>query len=949
MSKKQWTRDNLPTIRIPFVYAAEIYYYEKYSNKEFVIKNQNDCFDNHFSDLMPVNLDLIYLLENDKLPLHELGEELYSFAFVNVSFKYPVFVKEDGERAFKGKDGKRVANPKQIRKYLYLNGFKLNGKEYVRYKRSAGSAKKGNCLFILKSLFPMMDRWSRANLDEEQCLQNLTSYEAYKALSLSSLISTFELNPYNILFVKDHEVDLPNQDVIRITHDEKKGLVASRENCTVKKINVFDGEGLIDATLVKQYGHGKGMMLLRNRYFKCCAFNTNLQAWFRANNITSVDQLHGYTFAESIEDILLVVSESCLKYVKMCNGGFTKENIKKWCDAISNENHKSLFGLVKTDKETRFFDGDMVETTYQMLNTLQLSYSEVQSLFRDYIFYINGIRNIKETPECIKLYLKGEANINDFDELIYTDDSEDQGMLDDFFDYSSYSFKSKVCYDLIEINKQFVYTELFKDHVYKDIIKNFRLRLYDGRVLIDGTWATLFGNPLEYLQYILKLENRIYQFKDNSFLKENEIYCSFFGNEKLVGSRAPHIVAGNLLLADNRKIEEIDKWFNLTRNIVVVDAIRNNIQQRLNGMDYDSDQLLLTNNSIILGSLTNDENKNYKKFPVPYADFGHVNKKLRKLSKDKNENIKLNLFNTDEIIANNITGQIINLSQKLNSHLWDKINKKKSRFNYIDLYKQIAILAVLAGAEIDSSKRSFPFKTKDVLNNVEEYAAKHGYDKPPVFFYYVAPGKKEKPRIGAIEKYACSFSDNSEEYLNTTMDHLWKHIKKQITGERVDTVDIKDLINEEIGTAGLSGLIYDQKKNAEKRLTETRDILNKEKFLRRFSTTYDLEKRNFSLQIANCYKEIKTCLKTPARAILLIKSVADKPSLLVLLLYIISIKEKELGYGYEDLFIHDQDDGIASLERTNDPLAKFTFFGKYHYEKSLLDKIVKKIKRFENN
>lgn len=949
MSKKQWTRDNLPTIRIPFVYAAEIYYYEKYSNKEFVIKNQNDCFDNRFSDLMPVNLDLIYLLENNKLPLHELGEELYSFAFVNVSFKYPVFVKEDGERAFKGKDGKRVANPKQIRKYLYLNGFKLNGKEYVRYKRSAGSAKKGNCLFILKSLFPMMDRWSRANLDEEQCLQNLTSYEAYKALSLSSLISTFELNPYNILFVNDHEVDLPNQDVIRITHDEKKGLVASRENCTVKKINVFDGEGLIDATLVKQYGHGKGMMLLRNRYFKCCAFNTNLQAWFRANNITSVDQLNGYTFAESIEDILLVVSESCLKYVKMCNGGFTKENIGKWCDAISNESHKSLFGLVKTDKETRFFDGDMVETTYQMLNTLQLSYSEVQSLFRDYIFYINGIRNIKETPECIKLYLKGEANINDFDELIYTDDSEDQGMLDDFFDYSSYSFKSKVCYDLIEINKQFVYTELFKDHVYKDIIKNFRLRLYDGRVLIDGTWATLFGNPLEYLQYILKLENRIYQFKDNSFLKENEIYCSFFGNEKLVGSRAPHIVAGNLLLADNRKIEEIDTWFNLTRNIVVVDAIRNNIQQRLNGMDYDSDQLLLTNNSIIVSSLTNDENKNYKKFPVPYADFGHVDKKLRKLSKDKNENIKLNLFSTDETIANNITGQIVNLSQKLNSHLWDKINKKKSRFNYIDLYKQIAILAVLAGAEIDSSKRSFPFKTKDVLNNVEEYAVKHGYDKPPVFFYYVAPGTKEKPRIGAIEKYACSFSDNSEEYLNTTMDHLWKHIKKQITGERVDTVEIKDLINEEIGTAGLSGLIYDQTKNAAKRLTETRDILNKEKFLRRFSTTYDLEKRNFSLQIANCYKKIKTCLKTPARAILLIKSVADKPSLLVLLLYIISIKEKELGYGYEDLFIHDQDDGIASLERTNDPLAKFTFFGKYHYEKSLLDKIVKKIKRFENN
>ena len=76
----------------------------------------------------------------------------------------------------------------------------MNGKEYVRYKRSSGAAKTGSCLFIKKELFPMMSKWSKTGLDEAKdlCFEDLTSYEAYKSLSLSSIITTLDLNPYNI-------------------------------------------------------------------------------------------------------------------------------------------------------------------------------------------------------------------------------------------------------------------------------------------------------------------------------------------------------------------------------------------------------------------------------------------------------------------------------------------------------------------------------------------------------------------------------------------------------------------------------------------------------------------------------------------------------------------------------------------------------------------------------
>ena len=66
----------------------------------------------------------------------------------------------------------------------------------------------------------MMNKWSKAGLDEssygDDCFNNLTSYEAYRALSLSDLITTFKLNPYNILFVEDFKHVLKDQKVVRV-------------------------------------------------------------------------------------------------------------------------------------------------------------------------------------------------------------------------------------------------------------------------------------------------------------------------------------------------------------------------------------------------------------------------------------------------------------------------------------------------------------------------------------------------------------------------------------------------------------------------------------------------------------------------------------------------------------------------------------------------------------
>ena len=940
--------EGFPSFRIILIEAAEIYFTQYINDEKLTIKNPKDEFDKHFCDLMTMSLDLIHLIKQGKLKYKMIDEEYYTYDFINVSFKKHLKITTAQKNSF--------THVSKIRRELYLNGFTINDHKYVRYKRSAGAAKDGSCLFIRSDLFAGMNRWSKTGLDEikdQKCYKSLTTYEAYKALSLSSIINTISLNPDHILFVKDFEHILKDQDVVQVTYDKKEKSLVAKRTITDVTNNLFDGEGLLDVSVFKQCGLShKGMMLLRNRFFKCCAFNTNLQAWFKKNNIISTKQLFGYTAAKSVKDIKLVVSESCLKYLKMCDDGFNETNIKRWCNEIKDEHSESLFGIVKTDKRTRFFDGDMVETTYQLLNTLQLKKrKDLNLLAAPYIDYIKKIRNIKDAPEYVKLFLKGELPL----EEDYDDDSEYVEKDIDLQDYSSYSFRNKVCYDLIDINKDAIKTKVFKQQIFRNIINSFRLKLYDGRILVDGTYATLFGNPMEYLKYITIKDDKQMFNKDNisSSLKEGEIYCKFFNKNKLsgeevelVGSRAPHMTMGNILYAKNKRVEDIDRWFNLSDNIVVVDAINNNIQQRLNGADYDSDSMLLTNNKLLVSKAK----ENYDKFPVPVVGFTHEDKPYQtNLDEDKKHNLYLNLHKVDYSIANNKTGIIVNLSQQLNSHLWDKLNRN-SRFNYQELYNEIAILAVLAGAEIDSAKRSFPFKTSVELKKAKQYIVDHGYEKEPVFFFYVASKEEggRKPEADEIVRHMRGINDN--DFLRTTMDYLWDYAESKVKAPHIENVELFSLIRDEINTKGLSKKDYEHINKAFASLVDfTNEITNKNRngknkkkkkpktkvmFFPVKNNSYEFNKKDFNARVRKCYRQIVKGINDKQKARKLIKMIEKDTktphSYLYVLLYIIAINEKQLDYSLKDLFKYDG--GIRGLVRTNNVHAKFVLFDHYYYE-----------------
>ena len=103
-----------------------------------------------------------------------------------------------------------------------------------------------------------------------------------------------------------------------------------------------------------------GFLLLRNRFFKSACFQCNIQQWFRDHGITKISQLNGFTLADKVEQIRLITTPSSIKYLK-----FGK--LKDWLQKID-----PVFGVVKHEKATPFFDGRLVQLHYQLLNTLPL-------------------------------------------------------------------------------------------------------------------------------------------------------------------------------------------------------------------------------------------------------------------------------------------------------------------------------------------------------------------------------------------------------------------------------------------------------------------------------------------------------------------------------------------------------------------------------------------------
>lgn len=646
-------------------------------------------------------------LSKKKNKFYIVNNKQYNDSIISITFNYSV--KDD-----RGKTTVKINN---LREILYEDGFditfstdkKIKQVHYVRFKRSSGSSRVGKCLFIREDLYKDIMLWSYMDICHDFDIPiDLAALEAYIALTTSSIIDTITgIKKENILVINESfskfEDEVMATEIVKEKYIDKKGkeqerdrLYTSRKPVDISN-NIWDGQALLDVSYfgtapnkniywVNGKYADKGFLLLRNRFFKGACFNTNIQKFFSDAGITKIEQLNGFTMATDIKDIKMICTKSCIKYTK-----FGK--IETWLNLLED-----IWGIVKYDKPTHFFGGQYVSTHYQLLNTVHFSREETLEFLQPTMDYLYKILN---DTRVMRNHLKLKIN----------GDMEEMGNISSTNDF---------ILRMMQLNDKFAKTQTYADFR-NDIKESFIKNIRKGHILIRGNYSILFGNGLEMLKATIKDKNNPMYFNGKSVLNAGEIHSTNFKyNIDLLGCRSPHVTMGNLYIAKNVECKVLDTYFNLSRQIVCINSINENTLERLSSADFDSDQLLLTDEKQLIKKVKD----NYNKFLVPTSMVKAKDGAERKnTAKDKADlDIKTSV---------NKIGEIINLSQVLNTYLWDKVNNgaKIGDKEIQDLYKDICQLDVMSCLEIDMAKKEFSVSNVLELRELrKKYKVIHIYD-----------------------------------------------------------------------------------------------------------------------------------------------------------------------------------------------------------------------------
>ncbi|PLR72299.1 RNA dependent RNA polymerase [Bacillus sp. UMB0728] len=733
----------------------------------------------------------------------------------------------------------------ELRKQFYTEGFKVRNivkstgeireTEYVVYKRSSSKSRTGQCLFIKKSLYNKMIKWSRMSLPLRKDMEiDLAGLLAYESLVGSSLEGTIKIDPNRILIVADVESKFKQVcNVVR--KGEDKFLDSFKEETTVTN-SLFDGESLLDS---KYFDDGTSMKLLRNHMFKSAAFNCNVKQFLMDNCPVGIkydewqltDMFGNNIFAKDIDFIITPNSLKALKFSKVI--GSDKIMWEYWKQKVNEDGN--IFGICKHEKPSKFgsdLSGNVLQqTSYQMINCLPLTKADVVELTKtekDYIF------RLKNDDDFFIEKIKEGANLINSNEMLLA---------------------------LYNINNKIINTNMFRKFR-KDFIFGHMNHSKKGKIKLNGDYCVMLGNPMEYLKHAIGQ----FDIHSEPSLKDNEVHTGLFKfNKELVGFRNPNTSPSNVLIVKNIKNNDIDKYFNLTDNIVCVNAINFAIQDILSGADYDSDTVLLFDDPKLLQL----GKKCYGNYLVCINNIEGQKKKYR-LNKNDMYDIDCQLSTSQRNI-----GKVVNLGQFCMSVYWDLLNKDVRGEEVNELLKKVDVMTVLSGIAIDMAKKFYEINISAEIRNVEKNKFLKERKNKPNFWKYVSQSKTIKNRI---EPYDCP------------MDYLINELDQLDYAAYRENVHLESfLIEKDISKAN-----YRQFDKVINKITEMDDLIRSENAKFKDKDEKNTKIEDITLDLLNYLKKLKINEDTIYMIIRYISDTDNKLLLRVLNVLYQSQKEKFL-------------------------------------------------------
>ena len=653
--------------------------------------------------------------ELDKLANLSLSEEEYQAKVKKINDNKQAYVKNTVD---------------EVREILYTEGFDYNNIHYVMWFRSPAKARVGQVLFINEKLYDKVINWQRMGLELPKENAKIVEMSAYSSLTSSTIVDTVNINVDDILIVND--VDSIFMTNANIVYTDEKGQCKVKNEMAELKNVLWDGMALIESSLLGDKANG--MALLRQHFFKACAFKANIQLFFKdyceANNINydnfKIKDMFGkWHYAKKIK---MITTDNAIKWLKF-KELMGKDPYKYWKDKVKADGCE--FGIVKTDHISKL--GDVQQMSYQMINSLCADKDTINRIATNSIEYVNSI---KDDNDKFADFLVSNAN-----EVNYYD------MLNAMYQHNNN----------IANTKWFRYNK-------KNIISDYVKHLKRGNITTNADNLTVVSNPFALLNYAVN--NNDYLNDTTLPIEEGTITCyttRFADNEYLAGFRSPHNSPNNIIYLHNHYSKQMNKYFELSDNIIAVNSINTDIQARANGMDMDSDAMYVTNQEDIVALAK----EYYIKYPTIVNAIEKSNKTYNNTLSDYAK------MDNSLAEAKNSIGTSSNLAQlALSYYQYDN--------NNVDYYNTVIICSVLAQVSIDNAKRMYNVDLNSEIDRLSRLIPK----EKPKFWKSIKTAKLDKngkrKEIKTINNHICSM-----DYLELAL----KNIKNSSTKKGDNILD----------------------------------------------------------------------------------------------------------------------------------------------------------------
>lgn len=447
--------------------------------------------------------------------------------------------------------------------YKACRGFSINGIKYRRLLGTNGGIKNSTIVFVSERHADEIKRRVENGRNTDKALVT-AKLEAYKALTCSA--STPVSLPKGVLVVDDVNTKF-NSDIIYLT-DECDGEPAMElRKDTEVEIDASDGFGLMTPALAQRWSEELGLD------YTVSGVNTRFS--FEKGMVFTFDF---QDFADKIAGGKHIVKDAWGNDVDIRNVELilTTSMVKLW------DSYDSCDDYIKTSVENGYTFGVAKTCPKELENERNLNYQFIQS-------YDLNDEDIDEliapTMNEIKDVLRGDWRKT----VLFLKGS---GLSESNIEYIDDDFVKAIMIDKRMIDDPFIQSTIYR------LIKNRIKEAKVGVLKVHGNYSIVSGDPFSLCQNIFGL-------KVTGLLKAGEIYNRYWvdaGAERLACYRAPMTCHNNIRLVTPVNTDDVNYWYRHMKTCTVFNSW-DTAAIALNGMDFDGDLVMLTDNDVLVRKL----------------------------------------------------------------------------------------------------------------------------------------------------------------------------------------------------------------------------------------------------------------------------------------------------------------------------------------------------------